>query len=283
MEIDFLKMQGCGEDVVVVEATRLPKEAHGRLALLARRMLDRAFGVGGSALVLLGASDDADLSLRCFDPEGDEMPATGNATRCAARYATDSGAAKTSDFSMGSGTRRTRVQVIDSANIRVDMGVPLSREAEAEIRESDRGSFTSSMLVEGREVSYTPISLGRPWAMLFVPDFSFPLKKTARAIAGQPEFPDETGIGFVQVITREEIRLRSWDGPEGLPGDECECAAAAVVASAVNGFTDREVFVRLRGGDVFIQWEEGGNRLWLTGPAGYVFTGVYDFPDEEKA
>jgi diaminopimelate epimerase len=284
MEIDFLKMQGCGEDVVVVDAARLPAGAHGRLSFLARCMLDRSFGVGGSALVVLGASDDADLSLRGFDPDGDEVPATGNSLRCAARYATDSGAAKTSDFSMGSATRRTRVQVIDSANIRVDMGVPVSREAEAEIRESDRGSFTSSLLVEGRELSYTPVSLGRPWAMLFVPDFSFPLKKTARAIAGQPEFPVETGVGFVQVISREEIRLRSWEdlGPEGLPGDECECAAAAVVASVVNGFTDREVFVRLRGGDVFIQWEEGGNRLWLTGPAGYVFTGVYDFPDEDK-
>ena len=65
--------------------------------------------------------------------------------------------------------------------------------------------------MEGRTVSYTPISLGRSYAMLFVPDFSFPVRKTARTIASQPDFPAGTGIGFVQVITREEMKLKIWE------------------------------------------------------------------------
>jgi diaminopimelate epimerase len=282
MEIDFLKMQGCGDDVIIADAAKVPLEAHDRFPLLARRILDRSFGVGGNSLVLLGTSDDADLSVRCFDPEGDEASITCNAARCAARYASDSGAVKKADFTIGTASRQLRMQIIDSANVRVDMGAPLSRETAREIKESNRDSFTRSMLVEGRTVSYTPISLGRPYAMLFVPDFSFPLKKTARAISGQPDFPDDTGIGFIQVFSREEIRLRAWEGDEGIPGDECSCAAAALVAAVVNGFTDREIFVHLRGGDIFLQWEEAENHIWLTGPAGYVFTGVYDFAEDAK-
>jgi diaminopimelate epimerase len=174
------------------------------------------------------------------------------------------------------------MQIIDSANVRVDMGVPLSRETAEEIKESNRDSFTRSILVEGRTVTYTPVSLGRPYAMLFVPDFSFPVRKTARAIAKQPDFPEGTGIGFVQVISREEMRMRVWEADTDSPADDCGCAAAALVAAVVNGFADREVFVHLKGGDVFLQWEETDNHIWLTGPSQYVFTGTYDFPEGAK-
>ena len=279
MEIDFFKMQGCGDDAVVLDAARVPLDAHARFPDLARRILDRAFGVGGNSLVVLGTADDADLSVRCFDTDGDETVISCNALRCAARYASDSGMVKTGDFAIAAMSQQPRVQIIDSANVRVDMGAPLSRETQEEIQESNRDSFTRSILVNGKAVAFTPISLGRSYAMLFVPDFSFPLRKTARAIAAQPDFPDDTGIGFVQVFSREEMRLRVWEGDEIFPGDPCTCAAAALVAAVVNGFTDREVFIHLKGGDVFLQWEETDHHIWLTGPAAYVFTGTYDFAE----
>jgi diaminopimelate epimerase len=160
------------------------------------------------------------------------------------------------------------------------MGTPFSGEKTAEIRESLRESFTRSILVKGRSVTYTPISLGRSYAMIFVPDFSFPLRRTAREIASEHDFPEGTGIGFAQVCSREELRLRSWEAPGEGPADEGACASAALVAAVVNGFTDREVFVHLPGGNTFLQWEESDNHIWLTGPAAYVFTGTFDFtPD----
>jgi diaminopimelate epimerase len=282
VEISFLKMQGCGDDIVLLNADRVPPEAHARYPLLARRILDRHLGVGGNCLAVIGAADDADVRALSFDPAGDEAALSCNAARCVARYASDSGAVSRSDFTIGAARGPLRAQIIDSAHVRVDMGLPFNDQMQAEVRESTRDSFPRSILVEGRSVSYTPISFGRPYAMLFVPDFSFPVRKTARTIAAQPDFPVGTGIGFVQVYSREEMRLRVWEAEREPPGDECACAAAALVAAVVNGFTDRELFIHLNGGDVFLQWEEADNHLWLTGPAGYVFTGTYDFAEGAK-
>ncbi|HVO37863.1 MAG TPA: diaminopimelate epimerase [Spirochaetia bacterium] len=282
MEIEFLKMQGCGDDSILLNAARLPPLAGSRLPGIARRMLDRGFGVGGNALLVLGRAESGALHVRSFDAGGEESGLTCHAARCAARYAADSGASDPSAFVMETAGGAVRVQIIDSSNVRVDMGVPMASERGAVIRETPIESFVRSILVGGKSLSYTPISLGRSYAMIFVPDFSFPVARTARRIAEQPDFPALTGIGFVQVYSRDEIRLRAWEGEAGAEADECGCAAAAVVASVVNGFTDREVFVHLRGGDVFLQWEEADNRLWLTGPASYVFTGTYDYEEPSK-
>jgi diaminopimelate epimerase len=162
------------------------------------------------------------------------------------------------------------------------MGPPLSGEKAAEIRESLSESFTRSILVQGRSVTYTPISIERSYAMIFVPGFSFPVRRTAREIASEADFPQATGIGFVQVISREELRLRIWEAPDGRPADVCACASAALVAAVVNGFTDREVFIHLPGGTLFLQWEESDSHIWLTGPASYVFTGTFDFTPAPK-
>lgn len=277
MEIDFLKMQGCGDDVVVLDGARVPADTPEHLPRLAQRILNRGFGVGGKALLVLGTSAGGMLPVRCLDSEGDEVAISCNGARCAARYASDSGTVSSSDFFIECGAQKLHAQIIDSAHVRIDMGMPLSGEKTAEIRESLRESFTRSILVQGRSVTYTPISLGRSYAMIFVPDFSFPLRRTAREIAVQPDFPEGTGIGFVQVYSREDLRLRTWEAPGEAPADECACASAALVAAVVNGFTDRELFIHLPGGNIFLQWEESDNHIWLTGPAAYIFTGTYDF------
>ena len=289
MEIDFLKMQGCGDDVVVVDGTRLGRTVD-QMSRLARRMLNRTRGVGGTVLVVLGSASGSALPVRCLDAEGDDRDLPCNAARCAARYASDSGAVNANDFRIDCLNHKLHAQIIDSANVRVDMGTPVSRDKAQEIRESLKDSFTRSMVVNGRTVTYTPISLGRSYAMVFVKDFSFPVRRTGRQIAESPEFPDGTGIGFVQVCSREELRLRTWEAPGESSADECASAAAALVASVVNGLADREAFVRLKVGDLYLQWDDSDNHIWVTGPAMYVFTGTYDFaiessesPDSEQS
>jgi diaminopimelate epimerase len=288
MEIDFLKMQGGGDDIVLLD--RFPRDGGDPLPALdlpglARRMLDRSRGVGGGSLVVLGAGDSGGLAAACLGPDGSPSPLSSAALRCAARYASDAGLVAEGSFAVETAAGPVRITVIDSANVRVDMGMPFSPDMSSVIREQPAASFTKGILVGDRTVSYTPVSLASPQAIVFADSLSFPVAATARRIAAHPEFPVSVGIAFVQVVDRESLRVRPWQPssrPRGGPrAGDGECAAAALVAAVVHGFTDREVFARLPGGTLFLQWDETDNRLYLTGPALYVFTGTYDCADEE--
>jgi diaminopimelate epimerase len=290
MEIEFLKMQGCGDDSVVFDCFKQSKPAEQHLPRIARKMLDRKRGIGANNLLVLSAGDSARLSVGGFTSGGKAGSISWNAMRCAARYASDAGVVVEKRFPVETPAGRVRVEIIDSLNVRAEMGAPAGPKGDGEIRERPLESFTRGLLVDGRNITYTPVSITKSYGIVFVPVFDFPLLRTGRLIASHPDFAEETGIGFAQVYNREEIRLRVWEArSESARGHQygvedrasCTGAAAAVVAAVVNGFTDREVFVHMGGGDVFIQWEEGDNRLYLTGPAAYVFTGTFYYEEEK--
>ncbi len=278
VEIEFLKMNGCGDDAVVVDCFRQPLAVQADLGRLARRCLDRGSGVGGTSLLLVGPGSAAGrLSVRAFTPDGAEGDPSGHALRCAARYATDAGLVSSTEFPIETRRGDVGAQAIDSRNIRLDLGLPVSPQTAAEIRESPASAFVVSLEIDGRLLSYTPVSVGNPFGIFFVPGFGSSTDRTARRIARHPGFPAGAGVAFAQVIDRETLGLRSWDRGRRVPS--CSCAAAAVVAAVVNGFCDREVFVRIPGGDLFLEWREETNRLHLTGPALYAFTGTYPFEE----
>jgi diaminopimelate epimerase len=278
VEIEFLKMHGCGEDVVLVDCVRQPLAVQADLPRLAGRCLDRGSGVGGSALLLAGpGSADGRLSARAFEPDGAEADPSGHALRCVARYATDAGLVSSTTFLVETRRGDVRAEAIDSRNIRLDLGAPVSPEAAAEIRESPAGVFTAAVEVDGRLLTYTPVSVGTAYGVFFVPGFDATSARTGRRVAKHPGFPHGAGVAFVQVIDRETLALRAWDRGRTVPSSGC--AAAAVVAAVVNGFCDREVFVRLAAGDLYLEWREDTNRLLLTGPALYAFTGTFPFEE----
>jgi diaminopimelate epimerase len=285
MEIEFLKMQGCGEDAVLMDCFKQPKPRDADLPALAHRILDRRRGVGADSLLLLSAGSGCRIAAHSYNAQGDQVPVSGNALRCAARYASDSGISVDERFPIQTALGPVTTQIIDSANVRVDMGIPLRAGNGGELREKPLESFTRALVADGRPVTYTPVSLGVSYGIVFITLFDFPFLRTARAILASPEFPQDTGVCFVQVHNREEMRLRVWEtgsvkGFEGLASTAG--AASAVVASVVNGFTDREVFVHCKGGDFFVQWGEPDNRLSLTGPAAYVFTGTFYFEESSE-
>jgi len=270
-------MNGCGEDVVLVDCFRQPLAVQADLPRLARRCLDRGTGVGGTALILVGpGSRDGRVSARAFLPLAEDDP-SGHALRCAARYATDAGRVSSTEFVLETRRGDVRAQAIDSSNIRLDLGSPVSPQTAVEIRESPAAVFTLPLELDGRLLSYTPVSVGAPFGVVFVPGFDAATARMARRIARHPGFAAGAGVALVRVIDRETLALRTADGHRRVPS--CSCAAAAVVAAVVHGFCDREVFVRLPGGDLYLEWREDTNRLYLTGPALYAFTGTYPFED----
>jgi diaminopimelate epimerase len=278
VEIEFLKMHGCGEDVVLVDCVKQPLAVQADLGRLAARCLDRATGVGGTALLLAGpGSADGRLSARAFEPDGAEADPSGHALRCAARYATDAGLVASTTFFIETRRGDVRAEAIDSRNTRLDLGAPVSPEVAAEIRESPTAAFTASIEIEGRLLTYTPVSVGATYGVFFVPGFDAATVRAGRRIARHPGFPPGAGVAFAQVVDRETLVLRAWDRGRRVPGSGC--AAAAVVAAVVNGFCDREVFVRVPAGDLYLEWREDSNRLLLTGPALYAFTGTFPFEE----
>ena len=299
MEIEFLKMQGCGDDALLIDCFKQDRPGIEHLPRLADKMLARRRGIGAESLLLLTEGERCRISVRAYSQRGDEVLPSHNALRSAARYASDSGIAVDTRFSMETARGDTAFEIIDSINVRMDMGAPLRTEAASQIKEKPLESYTRTIEVNGKPFTYTPVSLQASFAIAFVTSYDFPLPSRGRQIIGNPGFPEHTGVCFAQVYSREELRLKVWSAGRGTGGDDglpeagapqprkgaeipasCPAAAAAVVASVVNGFTDRDVFVHLVGGDVFIQWDEKNNRLYLTGPTTYVFRGTFYFEEE---
>lgn len=299
MEIEFLKLQGCGDDALLIDCFKQDEPGMEHLPRLAEKMLDRRRGIGAEGLLILSRGEKSRIRVRAYSPRGLEVLPSHNALRCAARYASDAGIASETRFSMETPRGDTAFEIIDSMNVRMDIGAPLRADAAAQIKEKPLENYTRTIDVSGKPFTYTPVSLSSSFAISFVQTYDVPLAARGRQIIGSPDFPEKTGIGLAQVYSREEMRLKVWGAGGGTPEDDalpeagmplprkgaeltasCPAAAAAVVASVVNGFTDRDVFVHLAGGDVFVQWDEKNNRLYLTGPTAYVFRGTFYFEED---
>jgi diaminopimelate epimerase len=279
MDIAFLKLHAAGNDYICIDTdkTSAPEEKH--LGPLAQKICDRRIGVGGEGLFYLTVDEHGRIAARVLTAEGGEGETCGAALQCAARYAYDAGLVKGKSFSITRGQRAVSLEIIDSINIRQDAGAPRSLDSAAELREVSDGVFTKPLVIDGHEYSCTPVALDEPHAVLFVAGFGLTLPQLARKIEADPLFRGAAGVTFVRVFSRDELQVRAWkrgaNERHGCP----ETAAAGLVAAALNGFAEREAVVHLRGGDVFVEWDEGTNHVFFTGPAEYVFSGNYYFEE----
>ncbi len=160
------------------------------------------------------------------------------------------------------------------------MGPPFLLGGEAELRELPDATFAKPVIVENHEYSCTPVVLEYPQAVLFVSGFGVSLHQLARKIEHDPLFPDGAGsVAFARLFSREELQVRAWRRNENELHACPKVAGASLVAASLNGFTEREALVHLRGGDLFVEWEENTNHVFFTGPAEYVFSGNYYYEE----
>ncbi len=283
MEVEFIKMHGLGNDYIFVDCFKHPQVAENETILedLSRKISDRHFGVGGDGLVLILPGEREKLKMRIFNADGSEAEMCGNAIRCIGRYAFDSGLVTERVFNVETMKRTIGIEVIDSRSLKVDMGAPFLIDNSSELKEIADMEYTKTLEIDGKSYTYTPVSMGNPHAVIFVSDYNFDLHKLGSQIEHHPHFPNRTNVEFVQIYSREEIRMRVWERGSG---ETLACgtgASASVVASVLNGFTDREVLVHLNGGDLMINWSEEDNHIYIIGPAEYVFTGTYYYEERE--
>jgi diaminopimelate epimerase len=267
MRIEFLKMQGLGNDFLVFDAAAVAAHTHFDGGTL-RALADRHTGVGFDQALMLETPRDASSRVfyRVFNSDGTEVEQCGNGARCIAALLYARAPELGRDLVMGSPGGNVRAHIRDDGLVSVDMGIPVFDEP-----------FAFSLEVEGQDVEMSSLSMGNPHAVLRVPDVkSAPVEQFGPSIQQHSRFPNRTNVGFMQVMSRSHILLRVF---ERGAGETLACgtgACAAVAAGRRRGLLDPEVRVDLPGGTAMVYWEGDGQHIWLTGPATTVFTGSID-------
>jgi diaminopimelate epimerase len=272
VKLAFSKMQGLGNDFVVVDAMNQRFAPDARQC---RFIADRRFGVGCDQLLLVEAPREAgsDFFYRIFNADGSEVEQCGNGARCFARFVLDKGLTDQREIDVGTRAGPIRLFVEDDGQVRVNMGLPRFVPAQIPFR-ADAQADSYILEVAGEALQVGVVSMGNPHAVLRVDSVEdAPVPRLGPLIENHPRFPNRVNAGFMQVAGRDEIRLRVF---ERGAGETLACgtgACAAVVVGQRQGLLDERVRVRLPGGELVIQWGGAGQPVWMTGPAVRVFDG----------
>lgn len=284
--MNFTKLQGAGNDFVLIEAGGIEQD-WSRLAIA---MCNRHFGIGADGLLLLLPSETADFQMRMFNPDGSEAEACGNGMRCLARYVVDKELVsgkfeKTGEILIETivGVRRAVIhkEMDRLTKIQVSTGTPKFEAEDIPVVIRRRGVNVKSMLssrvtVKGRELLLNFVSVGNPHAVYFWqrPVSEFPLSQIGPVVEHHEMFPNRTNFEVANVINRQQIEVRVWErgAKETMACGSGACAVA--VAARLHGYIDNVVDIRLPGGILGVEWD-GVGEVFLSGPAEIVFAGEW--------
>jgi len=272
----FTKMHGAGNDYVYVNCF---KETVTDPQQVAIKVSNRNFGIGSDGLILIMPSEKADLRMRMFNSDGSESEMCGNGIRCVAKYGYDHGIVSKKEITAETGAGILTLQLFTGYDdkvqkVRVNMGPPRLTRGEIPMTGDATSKVVSEKLtVLDRTFQITCASMGNPHCVIFVDDVdSFPVATYGPLIENHELFPRRTNVEFVQIISRNEVRQRTW---ERGAGETLACgtgASTVSVAGVLNGVTERKILNHLAGGDLELEWVENGP-VFMTGSAVEVFSG----------
>jgi diaminopimelate epimerase len=279
--LPFVKMQGAGNDFVVLDGIRC---ALPPLERLARRMADRHFGVGfDQLLVVRPAGPGADFRMEIYNADGSRAEMCANGIRAFLKYLRDHGHTDADEVRVETLAGVVVPRLVGPDRVRVQMGRPVLAPAKIPTRlGSGEGPVLDAELeVDGERVRLSSLSMGNPHAVIYVADVdAAPVKTLGPRIEAHPAFPNRTNVEFVQVLGRNRVRQRTW---ERGTGETLACgtgACAVAVASILRGVTERALVVELRGGELELEWPAADGPVSMTGPAAEVFRGTFPVGEE---
>jgi diaminopimelate epimerase len=283
----FTKMHGIGNDYIYVDGF---SEHVADPARVSARVSDRHFGIGSDGLILVLPSKVADVRMRMFNADGSESEMCGNGIRCVGKFAYERSLSRSNPMRIetGRGVLSVALDVVDGrvVSATVDMGAPiLEARAIPTNLDGDRVVNVRRPRVElrhhpnwaidcGAEDTMTCVSMGNPHAIIFCGDVrAVPLEHVGPALECDPMFPSRVNVHFVEVISRSEVRMRTWERGSGITLACGTGACAVCVAGVLTAKTDRQVLAHLPGGDLRLEWREESGHVFMTGPATEVFNG----------
>ena len=308
MKLPFTKMHSLGNDFIVIDTRNINLK---KLSLLAKNLCDRRFGIGADQVLLLGNSQKADFKMRILNADGSEVEMCGNGIRCLGKFIWDKKVKSQKAKGRKNTTQQLSIETLCGIKhirkirelIEVDMGEPILEPEKIPVKISQRSAVSgqqsrptkgghqgiiSSLVtchsplvinyplrIKDKTFKITCVSMGNPHAVIVVKDVpSFPVQLYGPMIENHKFFPKRTNVEFIQILNRNNIRMRVW---ERGAGETMACgtgASASAVASALLSLTVRKVNIHLPGGKLLINWSEKDDHVYMTGDAVKVFEGV---------
>ena len=277
----FTKMHGCGNDYVYINCF---EEKVANPEKLAQAMSDRHFGIGSDGIVLIMPSEVADCRMRMFNADGSEAEMCGNASRCVGKYVYDRGIVKKNPVRLETMCGIKVIEVHTDAEgkaetLTVDMGEPILAPKDIPGVADSEPVVDVTLSSCGKGFDFTCVSMGNPHAVTFIdtPVKEFEVEKYGPSLEVDSHFPRKANIEFVEIVDETHLRMRVW---ERGTGETLACGTgtcATVVASNIKGICPRvPVEVELVGGKLTIEWKPEDNHVYMTGPATFVFDGIWE-------
>jgi diaminopimelate epimerase len=272
MLIEFTKMQGLGNDFIVIDAVNQAVELSPEQI---RFLADRHFGVGCDQLLMVEkpVSNKADFKYRIFNADGGEVAQCGNGARCFARFVRDKKLSHKNQIIVDTDAGQLLLGFDENESITVNMGVP--RHAPEQIPMlMDAEALEYSVVLEAEKIEFYAVSMGNPHAVIRVQDIdTAPLETLGPQLECHKIFPQRVNVGFMQILSRKQINLRVYErgAAETLACGSGACAA--VVAGIEQNLLDNIVRVNLPGGELTIEWLGRGHPVFMSGPAVSVYEG----------
>lgn len=275
MNLRFTKMHGLGNDFMVVDLVTQNVSLDLKLV---KAWSDRRTGIGFDQLltVLPPTVPDADFRLRIFNSDGTEAEQCGNGGRCVARFVRDTALTKKKGLALDTAGGRMHTRLLEDGRVRVEMNVPNLEAADIpfrpELATRDRAGYR--LPVNGKQVEFTPVSMGNPHAVIVVDDVdSAQVESVGAALQASGAFPEGVNVGFLQVMDPENAQLRVFERGTGETRACGSGACAAMVAGNLHGLLRQRATVSLPGGDIELAWRGEGNPVAMTGPTATVYRG----------
>lgn len=272
----FSKMHGLGNDYIYFDCTKNNKIENPEE--LAKRLSNRHTGIGGDGIILITKSSIADFKMRMFNSDGTEAEMCGNGIRCVGKFIYDNKLSDKKDLTIEtlSGIKKIRLNVMNEKveTVTVNMGEPILEPEKIPLNLEKVSSNSIYLKAEDKELKFTCVSMGNPHAITIVNNLNeIDINEYGPIIENNPVFPNRTNVEFVEIVDRDNIKMRVW---ERGTGETLACgtgASASAVACILNNLTNRRLNVHLLGGTLQILWEEKDNCVYMTGTAITVFNG----------
>lgn len=271
--IKLTKMQGCGNDFVVLDYEEFEKSGL-EMDEFAKKVCDRNFGVGADGMIIPKETSQADISWYFYNSDGSTAQMCGNGMRCFAKYVWDKKLVNKKTFSVLTEAGIIKPEILDDGQVKVDMGIP--------ILDDEKIPFKGERKIEilDKNFEITPVSMGNPHCVIFTENDPMEMaKKYGPYIEKHVYFPEKTNTEFVKIKSRNEIDLCVFERGCGITLACGTGACASVTSCVLNNLTEQKVKVNLPGGAVFVEWqgdkENPNKNIFLIGPAEYSFVAEY--------